>query len=124
MNLVDSCGWLEYFDDGLNADFFDPAITDAANLVVPTICLYEVFRRMHDQRGRRAAMEAVVTMRAGKIIPLNEEIAIEAARLGLELKLPLADSVIMATAQTENALVWTQDVHFEKIPGVRFIAKK
>ncbi|GKT09320.1 type II toxin-antitoxin system VapC family toxin [Desulforhabdus sp. TSK] len=123
MNLVDSCGWLEYFADTPYADFFAPAIEDTANLIVPTICILEVFKRVLQQRGEDAALQIVAVMHQGQLVTLTESIALRAAKVGSELKLPLADSVILASAQTYGALVWTQDAHFKDIENVKYLAK-
>ncbi|MBM4294846.1 MAG: type II toxin-antitoxin system VapC family toxin [Deltaproteobacteria bacterium] len=123
MNLVDSCGWLEYFADGPHADFYAPAIEDPASLTVPTICLLEVFKRVLQQRGEDAALQAAAAMHQGMVVPLDAVLALTAARLGSDLKMPLADSVILATARTYHAVIWTQDVHFNGIEGVRYPEK-
>jgi len=121
--LVDSSGWLEYFADDPNADFFAPPIEDVDNLLVPSICILEVFKRVLQQRDEDSALQAVVIMQQGKIIDLNVSIALSAAKIGAELKLPLADSVILATAQANSAVVWTQDADFKGIEGVKYISK-
>ncbi|MFW6123305.1 MAG: type II toxin-antitoxin system VapC family toxin [Thermodesulfobacteriota bacterium] len=121
MNLVDSCGWLEYFADGPQADFYAPALEDPGSLLVPTICLFEVFKRVLQQRGEDAALQAAAAMHQGQIAPLDATLALKAARLSHDLKLPLADSVILASAQTYLAVIWTQDVHFKGLEGVRYI---
>ena len=124
MNVVDSSGWLEYFADGSNADFFASAIADETNLVVPTICMFEVFKRLSLQRGKEAALQAMGMLYRGQLAALSDEIALQAALLSLEHKLPLADSVILATAHTHQATLWTQDEHFKDLPGVEYIEKK
>ena len=124
MNLVDSCGWLEYFADASGADFFAPAIEKTAELIVPTICLYEVFKRVMEQRGEDAAIEAVALMRQGQVVEIDEPIALDAARLSHTLKMPMADSMILATAHAHQATIWTQDAHFAQIKGVRFRGPK
>ena len=124
MNLVDSSGWLEYFADTPNAKFFAAAIEDVDALVVPTICLLEVFKRVLHQRGEQAALEAIVQMRLGTLIDLDPELALSAAKIGHELKLALADSIILATARSRAASLWTQDADFKNIEGVRYQAKK
>jgi toxin FitB len=121
MNLVDSCGWLEFFAGGCYADFYAPAIQDTGSLIVPTIGILEVFKRVLQQRNEDAALQAVAVMHQGLVVPLSSSIALKAAKMGHELKLPLADSVIFATAQTYGALVWTQDHHFRGLEGVRFV---
>lgn len=123
MNLVDSSGWLEYFADGTNADFFAPAIEKVEDLLVPAVCLLEVFKRVMQQRGEDAALQAVALMQQGRVVDLDASLALSAARLGIEHKLPLADSVILATAQANDAVIWTQDADFENIPRVRYIPK-
>ena len=124
MNLVDSSGWLEYFADETNAGFFAPAIEDAEHLIVPTISLYEVFKRVLQQRGEGPALQAVAMMEQGQVIDLNSAIALLGAKLSHELKQPMADSLILATARSHQATLWTQDDDFSAIGGVRYIAKK
>jgi toxin FitB len=124
MNLVDSSAWLEYFADGPNAGFFARAIEDTPNLVVPTICLFEVFKRILQQRGEGEALGKVAQMQQGHVVELDASIAMEAARLGTQMKLPLADSVILASARACDATIWTQDSDFARLPGVKFVAKK
>ncbi len=123
MNVVDSSGWLEYLADGANAEFFAGPIEDSAELVVPSISIYEVFKRVVQQRDERVALEAVAAMQQGTLVDLDVTLALEAARLSATLKLPMADSIILATAQAWNAMLWTQDEHFRGLPGVQYIAK-
>lgn len=122
MNVVDASGWLEYLADGPNADFFAPAIEDTEHLVVPTISL-EVFKRVLQQRGEHEALQAIALMMEGIVAELNAPLSIDAALLGHDKKLPLADSVILATAQKYGAIVWTQDRDFEHLEGIRFIPR-
>ena len=124
MNVVDSSGWLEYFGDGANADFFAPVIEALDDLLVPTISLYEVFKRVLQQRGESAALEAVSAMRQGIVVPIDEVIALEAAHLSVMHKLPMADSMILATARLHDAELWTQDVDFKGLPAVHYVAKQ
>lgn len=121
MNLVDSCGWLEYYADGPNADFYAPAIEDIENLIVPVICIYEVFRKILQQRGEAPALQAAALMHQGLVVDLSSPLALSAAKIGIELKMPLADSIILASARAHNAVVWTQDAHFKDIKDVRYI---
>jgi len=123
MNLVDSSGWLEYFSDGPNADIFSEPLIDMSNLIVPTICLYEVFKVILRERNDDAALQAIAVMQQGKIIELNMEISIQAAKNSLELKIPMADSIILTTAQIYKATIWTQDVDFKDIQNVRYFPK-
>jgi toxin FitB len=124
MNLVDSCGWLEYFADGPNADFYAPALEDPGSLLVPAVCLLEVFKRVLQQRGEDAALQAAAAMHQGLVVPLDAAVALRAARIGSDLKLPLADSVVLATAQAYVATIWTQDTHFKGLEGVRYAEKR
>ncbi len=120
MNVVDSSGWLEYFAGGPNARFFAPAIKLPAGLIVPTLSLYEVFKRVLQQRDETAALRAVALMQQGTLVDLTPPIALSAAKLSVELKLPMADSVMLATAKAYDATFWTQDAHFEGVGGVRY----
>lgn len=123
MNLVDSCGWLEYFADGPNADFFAPAIEELDQVLVPTSCLFEVYKRILQQRGQDNALRAIGVMRQGRCIDLTDSLALGAAQIAVDLKLTLADSIIFHTAQRHQALLWTQDAHFEGLGGVNYIRK-
>ncbi len=124
MNVVDSSGWLEYFGKGENSAFFAPVIQDVESLVVPTISLYEVYKKIAQQREEEDALGAIGWMATGTVVDLTQEIALAAAALSLEHRLPMADSVILATAQLHNATLWTQDEHFKGLGGVEYIAKK
>ena len=120
--MVDSSGWLEYFADGPAAGFFAAAIEDVDALVVPTISLYEVFKRIVQQRDDGAALNAIALMQQGTVVDLTAPLALSAATLGAKLKLPLADSVMYATARAHDATLWTQDADFEALPHVRYRA--
>ncbi len=124
MNVVDSSGWLEYFAEETNAHFFAPAIEDKRNLIVPSISFYEVFKRILQQRGEHEALLAVAQMMQGQVIELDSALALRAAKLSSRLSLPMADSIILATAQMYDAILWTQDQDFKGIEGVRFIEKR
>lgn len=124
MNVVDSSAWLEYFADGPNANRFAAAIEDVDRLIVPAICVLEVFRRVLQQRVEQDALQAVALMRQGSVADLTVEIALSAARIGVSLKIPLADSVVLATARKHQALLWTQDADFDGIDGVKYFAKR
>lgn len=122
MNVVDSCGWLEYFAAGPNADFFAPAVELPAELVVPTISVYEVFKRVLQQRGESDALQAVALMQQGSVVDLTPPLALEAARISAALGLPMADSIMLATARSFAAPLWTQDSDFDGVDGVRYVA--
>lgn len=124
MNVVDSSAWLEYFADGPLASEFRQPILETGKLVVPSIVLYEVAKRIMQQRDERTALEVVAQMGVGKVVPLDVPLALEAARLGYRHKLPLADSVIYATAQQAGATLWTMDSHFRDLPGVRYFQRQ
>lgn len=123
MNVVDSSGWLEYLSDSSNADFFATPIEDTEHLVVPSISVLEVFKRVLQQMGEEKALQAVTLMMEGAVVDLDADLAISAAVLGCETKLPLADSVILATARKFGAIVWTQDSDFKDLEGVRYISR-
>jgi toxin FitB len=124
VNLVDSSGWLEYFADGKNASFFAPAIENTKLLLVSSINCYEVFKRIAQQRDENAAMQAIAVMQEGAVVDVTSDLAIVAAKIALDLKLPLADSVILATARMNQATVWTQDSDFDGIEGVKYVSKR
>jgi predicted nucleic acid-binding protein len=119
VNVVDSSGWLEYFADTDRADLFAEAIEDTENLVVPSICVYEVYKKVLREKGDGAATQIFSLMSLGRIVDLDSTIALEAAGHSL----PLADSVIYSTALRFSAILWTQDNHFEHISGVRYFPK-
>lgn len=122
--VVDSSGWIEYFVDGPNAKWFGRAIGDASDLVVPSITVLEVYRYVLRKRGRQDALRAAATMRQGRVVDLDEGLAIEAAEFGASFKLPLADSVIYATALANDCELWTQDADFEGLDSVKYTAKR
>ena len=123
LNLVDSSGWIEYFTDGPNADVFAEPLSDASRLIVPTVCMYEVFRVVLCQRGEHDALRAAALMASGREVELTSALALEAARLAHENTLAMADGIIMATARLVNATLWTQDIDFEGMPRVRYFPK-
>ena len=123
MIVVDSSGWLEYFADGPNADVFAGLVVDPENLVVPSITLFEVFKRIRTQRDSAMALRAVAQMKRGRVVDLDGDLAIMAADLSAELRLPLADSVILATARSAGATLWTQDADFDGLEGVEYRAR-
>ena len=124
MNVVDSSAWLEYFSDGPNASTFAKPIEAVQELVVPTLSLFEVFKRVASQRGEEDALRAIAHMEQGVVVDLDRGVALEAARVSLDLKLPMADSIILATAHAHKATLWTQDADFRGLPGVRYLVKR
>ena len=124
MNVVDSSAWLEYFANGPNASFFTSPIEDIERLIVPSVAIYEVFKRVLQQRDEGQALQAVATMQQGMVVNLDERIALNAARVSLDLKMPMADSIVLATARAHGAIVWTQDEDFKDLPNVQYRRRK
>ena len=124
MNVVDSSGWGEYLTKGENGPIFLPVIRDTQNLIVPTIAIYEVFKRVVLLMGAETALQITGVMALGQEVGLDRKIAIDAAYISVELKMSMADSIILATARAHAATLWTQDEHFKGIEGVRYIEKK
>jgi len=124
MNVVDSSGWLEYFADGLNADFFAIAIENIPELIVLSISIYEVFKRTLQQRDEAVALQVAALMAQGQVVELDQTLAIAAAKISHDLKLPMADSIILATAHAYKATLWTQDVDLKGLENVEYISKK
>lgn len=124
LNLVDSSGWIEYFTESPNAAFFAEPIEDCEHLLVPTLAVLEVFKWVLREKGENAALQAAALMQQGQLVDLGVALAIRSGKLGADLKLPLADSVIYATAQVHGAILWTQDADFESLPNVRYRPKR
>lgn len=120
MNLVDSSGWLEYFTDGKNAGKFAAAIEDTERLIVSTLNIYEVYKKVIAERDEDAALEAVAMMQQARMIEVTSSIAIQAAKFSYISKIPLADSIIYITTIENNAVVWTQDADFKGMEGVEY----
>ena len=123
MNLVDSSVWLAYFADEPAADFFAEAVEDADLLLVPSVCIYEVFKVVLRERGENDAFSAAAAMQQGMVVDLDADLAMEAAAVGLEEGLAFADSVIYTVAKRHHATLWTQDPHFIGKSGVQYRAK-
>ena len=124
MNVVDSSAWLEYFANGPGADAFAPPIEDVEALVVPSITLFEVFKRVVQQRDEDAALRCVAVMQQGRVVDLDAALAIDAAAASARHRLPMADSIVFATALREGAELWTQDADFDGLPGVRYYSRR
>jgi predicted nucleic acid-binding protein len=124
MNIVDSSGWLEYFADGPKASSFEKPLQDLENLIVPTICLFEVFKVVLRERSESDALQAIALMKQGKVADLTAEIALEAAKISHDHKIPMADSIVLATALNWDGTIWTQDSDFEKFSRVKYFPKR
>jgi predicted nucleic acid-binding protein len=123
MNVVDSSAWLEYFADGPNASAFARAIESPAALLVPTLSLFEVFKRVCQQVGEEEGLKKIALMEQGRVVDLDRVTSLEAARISLQHGIALADSVILATARRYKATLWTQDADFAGLEGVRYFVK-
>ena len=123
MNVVDSCGWLEYIADGPNAAFFEPALTDLPNLIVPSITLYEVYKRVLVQSGQTFADRAINAMNRGQVEHLDADNLRLAAIASVRYKLAMADAIIWQTAQKHQAQLFTQDGDLQEAPSVQYRAK-
>jgi predicted nucleic acid-binding protein len=124
MNIVDSSGWLAYFADEPNAKHFLPPLSDSASLVIPTVTIYEVFKVVLRESGENDALQAAAAMQKGTVVALTVPLAIAASKLSIEHALPMADSLILATAQEFNAILWTQDSDLKNINNVKYFPKK
>ncbi len=123
MNIVDSSAWLEYLADGPNAEHFSDPLIDVDKLIVPTICIYEVYKTVLRQRGEDAALQAVALMNQGITVNLTDDLALQATKISLEYKIPMADSIILATARAHKAILWTQDRDFKDMENVKYFLK-
>jgi toxin FitB len=124
MNIVDSSGWLEYFSEGPNAEFFSAPLEDPTLLIVPVITIYEVFKVVLREAGENEALQSIAAMQKGRIKDLTLSIAMNAAKISIQHSLPMADSIILTTANTYKCTLWTQDADFQNLPGVNFIPEK
>jgi predicted nucleic acid-binding protein len=124
MNVIDSSAWLSYFAGDANAKIFSRPIEDIEKLLVPSITITEVFKCVLRQRGEDMALQAIAHMEQGRVIALDGALAINAAQYGVEYKLPLADSIIYATAKKFDALIWTQDIDFKPLEDIKYYSKK
>ncbi|MEE8480976.1 MAG: type II toxin-antitoxin system VapC family toxin [Desulfobacterales bacterium] len=124
MNIVDSSGWLAYFADEPNAKLFQTPLKDTASLVVPSITIYEVFKVVLRETSENEALQAAAAMQKGTVVDLTVTLAIATSKISLEHGLPMADSVIIATAKAFDAVIWTQDSDFKNIAGVKYFQKK
>ena len=124
MNIVDSSGWLAYFADEPNAKHFHIPLSDPASLVIPTVTIYEVSKVILRESGENEALQAVAVMHQGTVVDLSAPLAIAASKLSVEYNLPMADSIILATAREYKAIIWTQDVDFKRLSNVKYFPKQ
>ena len=124
LNVVDSSAWLAYLADEAGAEHFSTAIEDTDHLVVPVVCILEVFKIVARQRGDGDALQAVALMQQAKVIDLDANLALIAGKAAIDHNLPLADSMVYATAMLVEGVVWTQDDDFEDLPDVRYYPKR
>ena len=122
MNVVDSSCWLEFFAGSELGKQFKPLIQNVAELVVPVVTIYEIFKTVA-LTNEEDALKAVALMNTGTVVDLTQELAINAALASHEHQLPMADAMILATAQAYEATLWTMDEHFKGIDGVKRIEK-
>lgn len=123
MNLVDTSGWLEYFFLGKNISFFSSSIEQTKELIVPTICLYEVFKKINMVADEAKALQAIAQMKQGQVVNVSEDVALRASLISIKHKLAMADSIIYATANIYGAVLWTQDIDFKDLPNVKYKRK-
>jgi len=124
MIVIDTCGWLEYFTDGPNANFFSTPIRDNSRIIIPTIVLYELWKKISRERGEDEAIDLVAQLKRYQIVPLDENLAISAAKISNERRIAMADSIVYATAKQYNAVLWTQDADFKNFNDVKYVEKK
>lgn len=124
MNLVDSSGWLEFFSNGKQAHLFAPIIQNSDELIISVINKYEVYKKLCLEFDSKQAANSMGAMYLGRLVEVTEEIALTASELSIEYHLPMADSLLLATAKTEEAVFWTLDSHFKDIPGVKYFEKE
>lgn len=123
MNLVDTSGWLEFYSDGANASHFEDVLKNESELLVSTINIYEVYKKIYSQKGETDAIKAITFMMRGKLIDVSHDIAVRAAKYSSDYKMPMADALILSTARINNAVLWTQDIHFKGLDNVNFFPK-
>lgn len=124
MIVVDSSGWLEFLTDGTLADEYAKRLRQPATVLTPTIVIYEVYKHAKRLLSEEDAVDAVAAMQKTHVVPLTDELALVAADLSLAHKLPMADAIVLATAQAHDADVVTSDADFADIARVVYIPKK
>ena len=123
MNIIDSSFWLEYFAGTNAGDIVSDIIENEDELIIPTITLYEVFKKLLLERNEDDALLAIGHMKQGKVIELTEDLSLSAAKISKNYNLPMADSIIYATNLKFNCTLWTQDRHFSGLKCVNYYKK-
>ncbi len=123
MIIVDSCGWLEYFIDGSLAGEYEKYLKKPDELLTPTIVLYEVYKKVKAEKGEKNALLIVAQMGNTEVVSLTDSLALSAADISLKYKIPMADSIIKATADSRNCDIVTSDSHLKDLPNVIYLKK-
>ena len=123
MILVDSSGWIEFFTNGPLADRYARHLEKAAEVIVPTIVLFEVYKKIKRERNEETALAAVATMQNTHVLPLTEELSLLAADASLQHGLAMADAIVYASAVQENAQLITSDSDLKDLPKVVYYPK-
>ena len=123
MNIADSSCWLEYLMGTEIGATVAPVIENPAELIVPTITLYEVYKKLLAEKSEEYALNVISYMQTGKVIELNSGLSLSAAQISRKHKLPMADSIIYATSLHYSAVLFSCDRHFKDIPGIQYFPK-
>ncbi len=121
MVVVDSSGWIEFFSDGPKADAYARFLKEPAKVATPAIVIYEVYKKIKRERGEQMAKLCVAQMEKTRSVPIDQSITLRAADLSLEFSLPMADSLVLATARALGAELITSDTDFQEVPGARVL---
>jgi predicted nucleic acid-binding protein len=124
MNIIDSTLWLEYFADTEAGNIVSDILENTDKLIIPTITIYEVFKKLLLETSEDEALFAIAHMRQGKVVELSDELSLSAAKISKEHKIPMADSIIYATNLKYNSTLWTQDRHFSGLKSVNYYEKR
>lgn len=121
MVVVDSSGWIEFFTDGPKANAFARYLKELEQVVTPTVVVYEVYKKIKRERGEVLAKLCLAQIQKTQLVPIDEELAVLAADIGLEFSLPMADSFVLATARAYGAQLITGDSDFREVPGAQVL---
>ncbi len=123
MVIVDSCGWLEWFTDGILADNYKEYLADTDNILIPSIIIYEVYKVLKREVGEEKALLAAAYMKKATVIALDDTLALAAADVSLRENLAMADAIIVATARTRNCGIVSSDADLQPLDNVKYIRK-